>query len=193
MTRTSFPPATGRTPRVVVLVGSLRRGSLNRRLAEGLRDRAAAARDVEVDLVEDLGALPFFDPDLDTDADRPDAVTALRARVAAADAVLAVTPEYNGGMPAVLANAIDWLSRPYRAGALVGRPFGVVGTTPSPYGGRWAHEAVLRAAGIAGALPVEEVTVSHPGGTAATVEGPAVEAALDAALRGLVARERAAA
>lgn len=65
----------------------------------------------------------------------------LREQVAAADRVLAVTPEYNGTMPAVLNNALDWLSRPYGAGAIVGKPFGVLGTTPTPYGGKWAHAA----------------------------------------------------
>ena len=49
--------------------------------------------------------------------------------------VLAVTPEYNATMPAVLNNAIDWLSRPYGVGALAGKPFGVIGVTPTPYGG----------------------------------------------------------
>jgi len=75
--------------------------------------------------------------------------------------VLAVTPEYNGTMPAVLNNAIDWLSRPYGAGALVGKPFGVIGATPTPYGGKWAHGDTARSAGIAGAVVVEDVTVSQ--------------------------------
>ena len=43
-------------------------------------------------------------------------------------------------MPAVLNNAIDWLSRPYGVGAITGKPFGVVGATPTPYGGKWSHE-----------------------------------------------------
>ena len=72
-----------------------------------------------------------------------------------------MTPEYNGTMPAVLNNAIDWLSRPYGAGALVGKPFGVVGATPTPYGGKWAHADAARSAGIAGAVVVEDVTVSQ--------------------------------
>ena len=64
-------------------------------------------------------------------------------------------------MPAVLNNAIDWLSRPYGQGAIVGKPFGVVGTTPTPYGGKWSHADTARSAGIAGAIVVEDVTVSQ--------------------------------
>ncbi|MGY2704306.1 NAD(P)H-dependent oxidoreductase [Nocardioides sp. HB32] len=64
-------------------------------------------------------------------------------------------------MPAVLNNAIDWLSRPYGAGAIVGKPFGVVGATPTPFGGKWAHEDTARSARIAGATVVEDVTVSQ--------------------------------
>jgi NAD(P)H-dependent FMN reductase len=145
--------------RVAVLVGSLRADSVNRKLAELLRDRAPAG--VTLDLVDGLGALPFYNEDIDTADDVPAAAAAFRARVAAADRVLAVTPEYNGTMPAVLNNAIDWLSRPYGAGAMFGKPFGVVGTTPTPYGGKWSHADAARSAQIAGAVVVEDVTVSQ--------------------------------
>ena len=64
-------------------------------------------------------------------------------------------------MPAVLNNAIDWLSRPYGAGALVGKPFAVVGATPTPYGGKWAHQDTRRSAGIAGAVVLEHIEVSQ--------------------------------
>ena len=64
-------------------------------------------------------------------------------------------------MPAVLNNAIDWLSRPFGTGAIKGKPFGVVGATPTPYGGKWAHADTARSAGIAGAIVVEDVTVSQ--------------------------------
>ena len=145
--------------RVAVLVGSLRADSLNRKLAELLRDQAPEG--VTLDLIDGLDRLPFYNEDLDHDTDVPAAAAALRERVAGADRVLAVTPEYNGTMPAVLNNAIDWLSRPYGQGALVGKPFGVVGTTPTPYGGKWSHADAARSAGIAGAIVVEDVTVSQ--------------------------------
>jgi NAD(P)H-dependent FMN reductase len=145
--------------RVAVLVGSLRADSLNQKLAELLRDQAPDG--VTLDLVEGLGDLPFYNEDLDHATEVPAAAATLRQRVADADRVLAVTPEYNGTMPAVLNNAIDWLSRPYGAGALVGKPFGVIGTTPTPYGGKWSHADAARSAGIAGAVVVEDVTVSQ--------------------------------
>lgn len=146
------------TTRIAVLVGSLRADSVNRKLAEHLRDRAPEG--VVLEIVEGLGDLPFYNEDTDGES-APAAATALRARIADADRVLAVTPEYNGTMPAVLNNAIDWLSRPYGAGALTGKPFGVIGVTPTPYGGKWSHEDALRSAKVAGAVVVEAITVSQ--------------------------------
>ena len=141
-----------------VLVGSLRADSVNRKIAELLRDQAEPG--ITFDIVDGLEKVPFYEEDLDATA-TPDAATALRARVASADAVLAVTPEYNGTMPAVLNNAIDWLSRPYGQGAIIGKPFGVIGATPTPYGGKWAHEDAQRSARIAGAAVVDEAVVSQ--------------------------------
>ena len=104
--------------RVAVLVGSLRADSMNRKLAELLRDQAPEG--VTLDLVDGLDQLPFYNEDIDgTDVSAPAA--AVRERVGRADRVLAVTPEYNGTMPAVLNNAIDWLSRPYGQSALDGQ------------------------------------------------------------------------
>ncbi|WP_207555945.1 NADPH-dependent FMN reductase [Intrasporangium flavum] len=93
--------ATPRT-RVAVLVGSLRTDSVNRRIAEALRDQAPEG--VELDIVDGLGALPFYNEDIDG-AEAPSVVADLRRVVGSADRVLAVTPEYNGTMPAVLNNA----------------------------------------------------------------------------------------
>ncbi len=144
---------------IAVLVGSLRADSVNRKLAELLAAQAPAG--VRVDIIDGLGQIPFYNEDVDHPDTVPAPAALLRQRVGGADRVLAVTPEYNGTMPAVLKNAIDWLSRPYGAGAMVGKPFGVVGATPTPYGGKWAHEDAARSARIAGAQVVEDVTVSQ--------------------------------
>lgn len=170
--------------RVAVLVGSLRADSVNRRIAEVLREQAPA--DVEIDIVDGLDQIPFYNEDIDA-GEAPAAAAALRQRVADADRVLAVTPEYNGTMPAVLNNAIDWLSRPYGGGAMVGKPFGVVGATPTPYGGKWAHADTARSAGIAGAKVVEDVTVSQSAIEVDPTTDPEVRARLLEALAVLVA------
>lgn len=173
--------------RVAVLVGSLRADSLNRRIAEVLRE--SAPEGVEVDIIDGLlDRIPFYNEDLDSGS-APEPAAELRARVAGADRVLAVTPEYNGTMPAVLNNAIDWLSRPYGAGALVGKPFGVVGATPTPYGGKWAHADTVRSAGIAGAKVVEDVTVSQSAIEVDPTSDPEVRAKLVTALGTLVAAD----
>jgi len=169
------------TTTIAVLVGSLRADSVNRRLAETLSSLVPAG--VRVDIVEGLDQVPFYNEDVDTPQAVPAAAAALRERVAAADRVLAVTPEYNGTMPAVLNNAIDWLSRPYGAGALVGKPFGVVGATPTPYGGKWAHADAARSARIAGAVVVEDVTVSQSALEVDVLTDPEVLARLTSAVR----------
>lgn len=168
---------------VAVLVGSLRADSVNRQIAESLRDLAPEG--TVIDIVDGLGDLPFYNEDLDDDGVAA-AVTRVRERVASADRVLAVTPEYNATMPAVLNNAIDWLSRPYGVGALAGKPFGVVGVTPTPYGGKWAHDDARRSAKIAGAVVVEDVSVSQSSIDVDVLHDPEVRARLRAALVTLV-------
>ena len=149
--------------RVVVLLGSLRADSYNRRIAERLREEAPAG--VTLEIADHLGDLPFYNEELDGDQ-VPAEVSALRTQVAGADRVLAVTPEYNGTMPAVLNNAIDWLSRPFAAGAIKDKPFAVIGATPTRFGGKWAHDDTRRSAGVAGAVVLPEVVLSH-----STLEG----------------------
>ena len=144
--------------RVVVLLGSLRADSYNRRIAERLR--AEAPEGVTVEIATGLADLPFYNEEIDTEHVSA-AVRDLRALVSGADRVLAVTPEYNGTMPAVLNNAIDWLSRPYGASALTRKPFAVVGATPTQFGGKWSHEDARRSATIAGADVVPALVLSH--------------------------------
>jgi NAD(P)H-dependent FMN reductase len=171
---------------VAVLVGSLRADSVNRQVAESLKAQAPAG--VEVEIVDGLADVPFYNEDIDG-ADIPAAAAALREKVGHADRVLVVTPEYNATMPAVLNNAIDWLSRPYGQGAIVGKPLGVVGVTPTPYGGKWAHEDTQKSARIAGAIVVEDVTVSQTSIDIDVLNDPEVQGKLRSALDTLVAFE----
>ena len=145
---------------VAVLVGSLRSASINKQLAESVVRNATAG--IEFSVVENIGRVPFYNEDVDyapgsTDGVLDPEVVALRERVAAADAVLIVTPEYNGSAPAVLKNAIDWLSRPYGTGALTGKPVGVIGVALGRFGGTWSREDIRKSVKIAGGQVVEEV------------------------------------
>ena len=144
---------------IVALVGSLRAGSHNRQLAQAAVRHAPAG--VSVQLFEELGGVPLYNEDYDTDGQVSPAAGRLREVVAAADGLLLVTPEHNGTMPAALKNAIDWLSRPFGASAISGKPVAVIGTAYGQYGGVWAHDEARKAAGIAGGR-VLDVAVSIP-------------------------------
>ncbi|HEX2213928.1 MAG TPA: NAD(P)H-dependent oxidoreductase [Mycobacterium sp.] len=143
--------------KVLVLVGSLRAASINRQLAELAVE--AAPEGVELQLFDRLGELPFYNEDIDTE-DVVEPVVALREAAAEADAALVVTPEYNGSIPGVLKNAIDWLSRPFGNGALKGKPMAVVGAALGQYGGVWAHAETRKSFGIAGPRVVEDLQLS---------------------------------
>ena len=108
---------------VAVLVGSLRKDSVNRRVANAL---AALTPNLKFKFIE-IGDLPFFDQDLESNP--PAQWVRLRQQIAAADAVLFVTPEYNRGMPAVIKNAIDVASRPYGHSVWNGKPGAVISVT----------------------------------------------------------------
>jgi NAD(P)H-dependent FMN reductase len=146
--------------KVLALVGSLRAASINRQIAELAAE--AAPDGVAVTIFEGLGDLPFYNEDIDNDGDVPAAVTALRAVAAEADATLVVTPEYNGSIPAVIKNAIDWLSRPFGDSALKGKPLAVIGGSFGQYGGVWSHDDTRKSFGIAGPRVVESIKLSVP-------------------------------
>jgi NAD(P)H-dependent FMN reductase len=146
--------------RILALVGSLRSASVNRRLAEAAAELAPEG--AEVVIYEGLAEVPFYNEDIDGD-NAPAAAVALREAGAAAAAVVLFTPEYNGTLPAVLKNAIDWLSRPYGAGALAGKPVAVVSASPSSNAAKWALEDAVKAVGIAGGKVVEDSSLSVGG------------------------------
>ncbi len=135
---------------LLVISGSLRAGSYNTALARAAVDLAPDG--VEVELFEGLGELPLFDADLD--GDEHEAVRHLRERIDAADAVLFVTPEYNGSIPGVLKNAVDWASRPREDAALRGKTVAVAGASTGQYGAMWAQQDLRRVLGVAGARVV---------------------------------------
>ncbi len=125
----------GSTIRVAGLVGSLREASYNRGLLR-------AAMEVQPDGMEivdvDLRGLPMYDEDLETAGDPPE-VTAFKAAVGGADALLFVTPEYNYSIPGVLKNAIDWGSRPSGKVPMMRKPVAVMGCSTGPVGTRRAQ------------------------------------------------------
>lgn len=110
------------TTKLAVLVGSPRSASIHRKLA----DVAAhvAPEGTEVNIIDDLAALPFYNEDIDTEI-APETVQRLRSRLDRADAALLLSPANNGTLSAVLKNAIDWASRPYGQSALSGKPVAV--------------------------------------------------------------------
>jgi NAD(P)H-dependent FMN reductase len=169
---------------VLALVGSLRAASINRQLAELAAESAPDG--VTVAVYDGLGELPFYNEDIDTD-DAPAAVVALRAAAAQADAALVVTPEYNGSIPGVLKNAIDWLSRPYGNSALKDKPLAVIGAALGQYGGVWAHDETRKSFGIAGPRVVDTIKLSVPG-KALDGKHPRENAEVAAAVRDVVGK-----
>ncbi|TAJ48447.1 MAG: NAD(P)H-dependent oxidoreductase [Herbiconiux sp.] len=138
---------------VLVLVGSLRAASTNRQLAEAAV--ALAPEGLALELFDGHHALPLYNEDVDVEGGLPESVVAYRRAVADADAVLVVTPEHNGTMPANLKNAIDWSSRPFGASSISAKPVAVIGTSFAQFGGIWAQDEARKAYGIAGARVIE--------------------------------------
>jgi chromate reductase len=120
------PSGASRPFEIASFAGSLRQGSLNRAL---LRAAVALAPPTLRIAIHDLAAVPLYNGDVEARA-VPEPVEALRAAVRAADGLLIVTPEYNHGVPGVLKNTIDWLSRPPRGSALDGKPAAIMGASP---------------------------------------------------------------
>ena len=120
---------------IAVLVGSLRKESINRKVALALAQLAPA--NLKLNIVE-IGELALYNEDLDG-ATPPGAYTTFRQQVAAADGVLFVTPEYNRSVPAALKNAIDVGSRPYGQSAWSGKPGAVISVSPGAIGGFGAN------------------------------------------------------
>jgi chromate reductase len=137
--------------RILGVSGSVREGSFNTSLLHAARE--AAPDGVEVERWDGLGELPLYDGDLD-DNGAPEPVRRLREAWGSADAILFVTPEYNGSVPGGLKNAIDWASRPRVDAVLRNKTVAVAGASTGRFGALWAQQDLKRILGAAGARVV---------------------------------------
>ena len=145
--------------RILAVSGSLRRDSHNTQLLRAAVE--AAPEGVEVELWEGLRDVPLYDQDLDT-ADEIESVRRLREAWGSADAILFSTPEYNGSVPGVLKNAVDWASRPVRESALTNKTVSVIGASNGQFGAMWAQADLRKILGTAGARVVgDELPVAR--------------------------------
>jgi chromate reductase, NAD(P)H dehydrogenase (quinone) len=144
--------------RILALAGSLRQGSYNRGL---LRAAAELAPEwVEVQFF-DIGTLPFFNEDLEA-AGEPEEVRRFKEAISNANAVLIATPEYNGAVPGVLANAIDWASRPTGRSVLRNKPVAVMGAVLGKSGSANAQASLRGVLSRVGAVVVPDPQVLVP-------------------------------
>lgn len=143
--------------KVGLIVGSLRKGSYSRLMAEAAKALAPPGLSF-TDI--GIGELPLYNEDLET-ATPPPAWTTFRAQVGRSDAVLFVTPEYNRGMPGALKNAIDVGSRPWGHSVWNGRPTAVISATPGALGAMASHQQLRLTMSVLGSptLPGPEVYI----------------------------------
>ncbi len=143
---------------ILGIVGSLRKGSYNRaalRAAQQLAPEGVAIETI------DLGGIPPFNED--EERNPPAAVTELKARIRAADAILFATPEYNHSIPGVLKNAIDWASRPYGDSAWECKPVAVMGASVGMMGTVRAQDHLRQCLATLNMFPVNRPEVMIAG------------------------------
>jgi chromate reductase, NAD(P)H dehydrogenase (quinone) len=122
-------------PHIAVIVGSNRRDSINRKLAQALAKLGAGQFDASFVRIDDL---PMYNQD--SEGNLPSEVVRFKNELAAADGVLIITPEHNRSMPTVLKNAIDWGARPYGKNSWSGKPAFITGTSPGAIGSALAQQ-----------------------------------------------------
>lgn len=136
--------------KVMLLSASARHESLNSKLAQAIRDRLSVRADIEVDEPGlALSSLPVYDGDLEQEQGVPNTARVLASRWAEADAVIICTPEYNGGIPGSLKNAIDWISR-LKPHPIAGKWLLLTGASPGALGavrGLWHTRVPFEALG----------------------------------------------
>jgi len=145
--------------KILAISGSLRRDSYNTALLRAAAELLAPGDTLE--LWEGLREVPPYDQDDDREP-APPAVAQLRAAVAAADAVLIATPEYNSSIPGALKNALDWASRPLATNVFRNKPVAVISSSAGAFGGVWAAAELRKVLGAMGARVTDvELSVGH--------------------------------
>lgn len=174
--------------RVLGVVGSLRGDSHNRRLLRAAADQLPP--DTELIPFEGLKAVePFDETDEHEHGGGMPGADAFLAAVRDADAVLFVTPEYNGSIPGVLKNAVDWASRPTPAtSALANKPVAVIGASTSMFGAVWAQAELRKALGLAGARVLDQELAVPSAHEAFAEEGRLTRGATRRRLREILAQ-----
>ena len=127
---------------IAILVGSLRKGSINRNIARSIC--AIRGDHLDCNMVE-IGDLPLYNQDIDALPEQPAPYDRFRAEIAGADGILFCTPEYNRGVPGVLKNAIDVGSRPYGSSVWNGKPAAIISASPGGIGGFGANHQLRQA------------------------------------------------
>jgi chromate reductase, NAD(P)H dehydrogenase (quinone) len=169
--------------RVLGFTGSLRRDSYNRLLLQ-----AAAPffpREVVFDLWPAIADLPIYDEDLDS-AEPPPTAVRLRTEIAAADAMLFATPEYNASIPGGLKNALDWASRPYATSVLRLKPVAVIGASTGFFGALWGQAELRRVLETCGARVLDRQLPVAQASEAFAADGSLADPALTVALRDIL-------
>lgn len=168
---------------IIGIFGSLRQGSYNSALLRNAAELVPAGCTLEIASIK---GIPLYDGDLESQNGIPASVVALKDRVAAADGLLLVTPEYNNSIPGVFKNAIDWMTRPASDIARVfgERPVGLIGATPGGMGTTFSQTAWLPILRTLGTRPFFGKTLYVSGAAKVfDAEGQLTDAALRERLR----------
>ncbi|MEU4173289.1 NAD(P)H-dependent oxidoreductase [Streptomyces sp. NPDC026665] len=146
--------------KIVLISGSLRHHSLNTMAIATIGRILAGSSEPVENRVLSIDDLPYYDQDIDEEGCASDAVVLARDLVGSADAVIISTPSYNGLVPGVLKNALDWLSRPWGASALTGRTAAICSVSPGPRGAVDAQPGLRIVLQKAGAVLVDSAKLA---------------------------------
>jgi chromate reductase len=178
---------------VLGVAGSLRQDSYNRRLLRSAQDLLPAGFGFR--LLGGLASVPPYNEDVDGKG-APAAVGRLRTAISRSQWLIIATPEYNGSVPGVLKNALDWASRPFPDNCLRDKPALVIGASSGYFGAAWAQADLRRILKVAGARVIDQqispVRAEYDFDELGQLVSETVKADVSAALKLLLAEARAA-